>query len=94
MSGTKMYELVRVGWLRLVGEIIRLEGDSAYIQVYEETGAGAAADAILVVAAAIYCWGPGFATAAYDCYVASWVRLCCRCLLWLLQRVCLSEIPY
>lgn len=33
-----MYELVRVGWKRLVGEIIKLEGDSAYIQVYEETG--------------------------------------------------------
>ncbi|OXB71864.1 UNVERIFIED_CONTAM: hypothetical protein H355_014205 [Colinus virginianus] len=37
MSGTKMYELVRVGWQRLVGEIIRLEGDNAFIQVYEET---------------------------------------------------------
>ena len=32
-----MYELVRVGYLQLVGEIIRLEGDLATIQVYEET---------------------------------------------------------
>ena len=32
-----MYELVRVGHMELVGEIIRLEGDMATIQVYEET---------------------------------------------------------
>lgn len=37
MSGTKMYELVRVGFQKLVGEIIRLEGDTASIQVYEDT---------------------------------------------------------
>lgn len=47
MSGTKMYELVRVGWLRLVGEIIRLEGDSAYIQVYEETAGLSVGDPVL-----------------------------------------------
>lgn len=28
-----MYELVRVGYFQLVGEIIRLEGDMATIQV-------------------------------------------------------------
>lgn len=32
-----MYELVRVGHAELVGEIIRLEGDMATLQVYEET---------------------------------------------------------
>lgn len=37
MSGAAMYELVRVGHFELVGEIIRLEGDQATIQVYEET---------------------------------------------------------
>eukprot|EP01068_Selenidium_serpulae_P009514 Selendium_serpulae@DN5251_c0_g1_i2.p1 len=37
MSGTKMYELVRVGWQQLIGEIIRLEGDTASMQVYEDT---------------------------------------------------------
>merc|ERR1712137_299735 len=37
MSGTKMYEVVRVGRDSLVGEIIRLEGDTASIQVYEDT---------------------------------------------------------
>lgn len=34
MSGSAMYELVRVGYFQLVGEIIRLEGDMATIQVY------------------------------------------------------------
>lgn len=38
MSGTSMFELVRVGYDRLVGEIIKLEGDTASIQCYEETG--------------------------------------------------------
>lgn len=37
MAGAAMYELVRVGHSELVGEIIRLEGDIATIQVYEET---------------------------------------------------------
>ncbi|XP_062223940.1 V-type proton ATPase catalytic subunit A isoform X2 [Phragmites australis] len=37
MGGAAMYELVRVGYDNLIGEIIRLEGDSATIQVYEET---------------------------------------------------------
>merc|ERR1711871_624502 len=37
MGGAAMYELVRVGHQKLVGEIIRLELDTATIQVYEET---------------------------------------------------------
>ena len=37
MAGAAMYELVRVGHSELVGEIIRLEGDMATIQVYEDT---------------------------------------------------------
>ena len=32
-----MYELVKVGWDKLVGEIIKLEGDTASIQCYEDT---------------------------------------------------------
>lgn len=32
MGGAAMYELVRVGHDNLIGEIIRLEGDSATIQ--------------------------------------------------------------
>ena len=32
MAGAAMYELIRVGADKLIGEIIRLEGDSATIQ--------------------------------------------------------------
>ncbi|MDP1552975.1 MAG: ATP synthase subunit A [Methanobacteriaceae archaeon] len=37
MKGTQMYEMVKVGNAKLIGEIIELEGDNATIQVYEET---------------------------------------------------------
>jgi len=37
MAGAAMYELVRVGHQELVGEIIKLEGELASIQCYEET---------------------------------------------------------
>jgi hypothetical protein len=37
MAGSAMYELVRVGADALIGEIIRLEGDSATIQVNTAT---------------------------------------------------------
>jgi V/A-type H+-transporting ATPase subunit A len=38
MKSFKMREMVMVGPNKLIGEIISLEGDSAVIQVYEETG--------------------------------------------------------
>jgi len=47
MSGAAMYELVRVGHEQLVGEIIRLEGDNATIQVYEETSGLTVGDPVL-----------------------------------------------
>merc|ERR1719412_383297 len=37
MHGAFMYELVRVGTQKLVGEIIKLDGKKVFIQVYEET---------------------------------------------------------
>lgn len=37
MRNAQMFEVVEVGELRLVGEITRIEGDRAYIQVYEAT---------------------------------------------------------
>jgi V-type H+-transporting ATPase subunit A len=42
-----MYELVRVGHSQLVGEIIRLEGDQATIQTYEETSGVTVGDPVL-----------------------------------------------
>ena len=37
MSDAKMYETVAVGEAKLIGEVIRLTGDVAFIQVYEST---------------------------------------------------------
>ncbi|HEY7734509.1 MAG TPA: V-type ATP synthase subunit A [Nitrososphaera sp.] len=37
MSSAKMYETVEVGESKLIGEVIRLTGDIAFIQVYEST---------------------------------------------------------
>ena len=37
MKGSKMYDVVTVGSEALRGEIIRLEGSDAVIQVYEDT---------------------------------------------------------
>lgn len=37
MTGTKMYDVVKVGETKLIGEIIQLKKDRAVIQVYEDT---------------------------------------------------------
>ncbi|MCH4814782.1 MAG: ATP synthase subunit A [Saccharolobus sp.] len=37
MKNAQMYEVVEVGEPRLIGEITRIEGDRAFIQVYEDT---------------------------------------------------------
>ncbi|MBI2201167.1 MAG: V-type ATP synthase subunit A [Armatimonadetes bacterium] len=37
MIGARMYDVVRVGREGLLGEIIRLEGETAFVQVYEDT---------------------------------------------------------
>ncbi len=38
MMGARMFDIVRVGKEQLVGEIIRLDGTTAFVQVYEDTG--------------------------------------------------------
>src|SRR5690625_3667157 len=38
MMGARMFDIVRVGKEQLVGVIIRLDGDNAFVQVYEDTG--------------------------------------------------------
>lgn len=37
MSGAKMYDIAKVGELGLIGEVVRLDGDTAIVQVYEDT---------------------------------------------------------
>ncbi|MEA2058435.1 MAG: hypothetical protein U9O63_06925, partial [Actinomycetota bacterium] len=38
LDHTRLYNVVRVGRRRLIGEVIRLKAKEAVIQVYEETG--------------------------------------------------------
>jgi V-type H+-transporting ATPase subunit A len=47
MQGAKMFELVKVGWDKLVGEIIKLDGDSASIQCYEDTSGLTVGDPVM-----------------------------------------------
>jgi len=47
MTGAAMYELVKVGHYNLVGEIIKLEGDTASIQVYEDTSGLTVGDPVI-----------------------------------------------
>ncbi len=37
LAGARMYDIVRVGKEKLIGEIIRLDGETAFVQVYEDT---------------------------------------------------------
>ena len=47
MSGAGMFEMVRVGHDKLVGEIIKLIGDTASIQCYEETAGLTVGDPVI-----------------------------------------------
>jgi V/A-type H+-transporting ATPase subunit A len=62
-----MYDGVRVGHLRLVGEIIELKGDAASIQVYEDTaGIGTGEPVALTGRPLSVELGPGIIGAIYD----------------------------
>lgn len=67
MDGAAMYELVRVGPERLLGEIIRLTGSSATIQVYEETAGLTVGDPVERTAAPLSVeLGPGLMGNIFD----------------------------
>jgi len=67
MSGAAMFELVRVGHTQLVGEIIRLEGDTATIQVYEETSGVSVGDPVLRTGKPLSVeLGPGIMESIFD----------------------------
>jgi len=67
MSGAAMYELVRVGHDKLVGEIIKLEGDTASIQVYEDTSGLTVGDPVLRKRAPLSVeLGPGIMGTIFD----------------------------
>ena len=67
MSGSAMYELVKVGYNLLVGEIIKLEADKATIQCYEETSGVTLGDPILCTGKPLSVeLGPGILTSIFD----------------------------
>lgn len=67
MIGCAMYELVRVGHDNLVGEVIRIDGDKATIQVYEETAGVTVGDPVLRTGKPLSVeLGPGLMETIYD----------------------------
>ena len=67
MAGTRMYDVVRVGELNLIGEIVELHGDQAAIQVYEETtGMGPGEPVIDTEVPLSVELGPGLIESIYD----------------------------
>ncbi|HOX39037.1 MAG TPA: V-type ATP synthase subunit A [Candidatus Brocadiia bacterium] len=67
LAGTKMYETVRVGKMKLFGEVIEIRGDQYSIQVYEETeGVGPGEPVVPSGAPLSVELGPGLVKAIYD----------------------------
>lgn len=67
ISQAKMYEVVKVGTERLIGEVIRIEGENVFIQVYEETsGIGPGEPVYLTGDPLAVELGPGLTGNIYD----------------------------
>ncbi|MCD8201325.1 MAG: V-type ATP synthase subunit A [Clostridia bacterium] len=67
MADSKMYDVVRVSEMGLVGEIIELRGDEASIQVYEETaGLGPGEDVVSTGEPLSAELAPGLLTGIFD----------------------------
>jgi V/A-type H+-transporting ATPase subunit A len=67
MTGARMYDVVRVGKLNLIGEIVELKGDLASIQVYEETtGTGPGEPVVNTELPLSVELGPGLIEGIYD----------------------------
>ena len=65
--GAKMYDMVKIGELGLIGEIIELRGDQAFIQVYEDTtGIGPGEPVFLTGQPLSVELGPGLVSSIYD----------------------------
>ena len=65
--GAKMYDMAKIGELGLIGEIIELRGDQAFIQVYEDTtGIGPGEPVLLTGRPLSVELGPGLIGSIYD----------------------------
>ena len=67
LEGAQMYDVVRIGELGLVGEIIRLEGNKATVQVYEDTTGLRPGEKLVNTKRPLSIQlGPGLLTSIYD----------------------------
>jgi len=67
MTGSKMYDVVRVSEERLVGEIIELSGDFASIQVYEDTAGIGPGEPVFMTDQPLFVeLGPGLIESIFD----------------------------
>ncbi len=67
MRNVRMFDVVHVGALQLIGEIIELRGDLASIQVYEETAGLGPGDPVVSTGAPLSLeLGPGMIESIYD----------------------------
>ncbi|MCQ2965033.1 MAG: V-type ATPase subunit A [archaeon] len=67
MAGAKMYELVKIGFSKLVGEVIKLEKDCASIQCYEDTSGLTIGDPVLKTGSPLSVQlGPGLFSQIFD----------------------------
>jgi V/A-type H+-transporting ATPase subunit A len=67
IPGARMYDLVRVGQEGLLGEIIRLDRETAFIQVYEDTSGLRVGEAVVSSGTPLSLeLGPGLLTSIFD----------------------------
>ena len=67
LAGARMYDIVRVGKEKLIGEIIRLDGETAFVQVYEDTSGLYVGEPVESTEAPLALeLGPGMLSSIYD----------------------------
>ena len=67
MSGSRMYDVTFVGKLKLIGEVIRLAGENAIIQVYEDTSGLEVGETVTCTEEPLLLeLGPGMLSSIYD----------------------------
>jgi V/A-type H+-transporting ATPase subunit A len=67
MLGARMYDIVKVGEEGLIGEIIRLEGETAFLQVYEDTSGLVVGQPVVSTGMPLMVeLGPGLLNSIYD----------------------------
>src|SRR5512137_2483411 len=63
----RMYDVIQVGQMKLMGEVIKLVGDKTVIQVYEDTSGMKPGEEVVDTGAPLVMeLGPGLLTSVYD----------------------------